>query len=160
MFLLLCWHAFPSPQDIRKSISANVHVKTILCKLASELAGGVEDEGRAPTKTIHLHTAEATHKVIQKLEVTVKVSRTSRASTLLCVLGGWAVLVPTAKHRCSDDDIPSSVNKPNPQRNPLCQNITRARNLNANLYSLALMPGLFMCFFSRETFFCAAECWC
>lgn len=72
-----------SPQDIRKSISANVHVKAILCKLmqgASELAGGVEEEGGPPSRSIHLHTVEAIHKVILKLEVTVKVSRTSRIS--------------------------------------------------------------------------------
>ena len=64
-------------QDIRKSISANVHVKALLCKLASELTGGVEDESR-PEPRINLHTVEATHKVVQKLEVTVKVRITHR----------------------------------------------------------------------------------
>ncbi|CAM9157071.1 unnamed protein product, partial [Laminaria digitata] len=65
-------HQTMTPEDIRKSISANVHVKAILCKLASELAGGVEDEGVRPARRINLNTVEATHKVIQKLEVTVK----------------------------------------------------------------------------------------
>ena len=82
---------FPPPQDIRKSISANVHVKAILCKLmqgASELAGGAGEEDGPPSRSIHLHTVEATHKVIQKLEVTVKVSRTSRISSACCLVDG------------------------------------------------------------------------
>lgn len=60
-----------SVQGIRKSISANVHVKAILSKLADELGGGAGEEGKRAAR-ISLQTVYNIHKVMRKLEVTVK----------------------------------------------------------------------------------------
>lgn len=56
---------------MRKSISANVHVKAILNKLAAELGGVGADEGKKAAR-INVQTAHNVHKVMRKLEVTVK----------------------------------------------------------------------------------------
>lgn len=58
-------------QGVRKSISANVHVKAILSKLADELGGGAAEEGKRAA-TINLDTVYNIHKVMRNLEVTVK----------------------------------------------------------------------------------------
>lgn len=60
----------PAAQEVRKSISANVHVMAILSKLADELGGGGAEEGRRAAR-ISLQTVHNVHKVMRKLEVTV-----------------------------------------------------------------------------------------
>lgn len=61
------------PQHARKCISANVHVKTLLNKLAAELGGGEVEEGTSATSGhISLQAAHNIHKVVLKLEVAVK----------------------------------------------------------------------------------------
>lgn len=61
----------PTVQEVRKSISANVHVKAILSKLADELGGGAADEGKRAAR-ISLQTVHNIHRVMKKLELTVK----------------------------------------------------------------------------------------
>ncbi|CAM9600860.1 unnamed protein product [Ectocarpus sp. 4 AP-2014] len=67
----VCDHGSMQAEDARRSISANVHVKAILSKLADELGGGGADEGKRPAR-MNLQTAYNLHKVMRKLEVTVK----------------------------------------------------------------------------------------
>lgn len=59
---------------MRKAINANIHVKALLSKLASDLGGGDgdEDEETRPA-TINSQTMVAIHKVVQNLQITVKV---------------------------------------------------------------------------------------
>lgn len=65
----------PSVQEVRKSISATVHVKAILSKLADELGGGAgaaeEREGKRAVR-INLQTVHNIYKVMRNLEVTMK----------------------------------------------------------------------------------------
>lgn len=58
-------------QHVRKCVSANVHVKALLSKLAAELASAGVEEGKRAT-TINLQAARNIHKVVRKLEVMVK----------------------------------------------------------------------------------------
>eukprot|EP00903_Cladosiphon_okamuranus_P005340 g5337.t1 len=62
-------------EEVRRSISANVHVKAILSKLAEELGGGgaaaEESEGKRAMR-INLQTVHNIHKVMRNMEVTVK----------------------------------------------------------------------------------------
>ncbi|CAM9169048.1 unnamed protein product [Ectocarpus fasciculatus] len=67
----VCDHGSRQAEDARRSISANVHVKAILSKLAAELGGGGADEGKRAAR-MNLQTAHNLHKVMRKLEVTVK----------------------------------------------------------------------------------------
>ncbi len=58
-------------QDARKSINASVHVKALLSKLAAELGGGEAEEGKRAAR-INVQTVHNIHKVLRKLEITVK----------------------------------------------------------------------------------------
>eukprot|EP00752_Nemacystus_decipiens_P001758 g1699.t2 len=64
-------HESMTAEGVRKSISANVHVKAILSKLADELGGGAAEEGKHAAR-INLHTVHNIHKIMRNLEVTVK----------------------------------------------------------------------------------------
>lgn len=72
-------------QDARKAVSANAHVKALLSRLASELGGSVVDEGRQAS-TISLKTALAVHKVVQNIEVHIKVRQQRQPFALACCL--------------------------------------------------------------------------
>ncbi|CAM9710976.1 unnamed protein product [Pylaiella littoralis] len=66
-------HESMTAEHARKCISANVHVKTLLNKLAAELGGGEVEEGTSATSGhISLQAAHNIHKVVLKLEVAVK----------------------------------------------------------------------------------------
>ncbi|CAM9577211.1 unnamed protein product [Scytosiphon promiscuus] len=64
-------HESMTPEAMRKSISANVHVKAILNKLAAELGGVGAEEGKRAAR-INVQTVHNLHKVMRKLEVTIK----------------------------------------------------------------------------------------
>lgn len=72
-------------QDVRKAVSANVHVKALLSRLAFELGGSVMDEER-PAETISLQTALAVYKVLQNMEISVKVRKQRQPSVLFLVV--------------------------------------------------------------------------
>lgn len=59
---------------MRKAVSANVHVKALLSRLAFELGGSMVDKER-PADTISLQTALAVYKVLQNMEISVKVRK-------------------------------------------------------------------------------------
>lgn len=72
-------------QDARKAVSANVHVKALLSRLAFELGGRAVDEER-PADMISPKTALAVYKVLQNMEISVKVRKQRQPSLLFLVV--------------------------------------------------------------------------